>query len=103
VLKQLVYLDLESTPIKRLHASLTNLVNIEILDLMYNNIKKLPYDFHMLAYLKFLDIGGCKDLQYLPCCISKLTSLQYLCMDGCEILWKKPVGNRQKKVFSFMI
>jgi hypothetical protein len=46
-----------------------------------------------LASLNFLGVQNCKDLQYLPSSILKLTSLQYLCMEGCESLWTKPVEN----------
>jgi len=97
-LKQLVYLDLAYTPIKTLPASLTNLVNLEILILSGSGITELPNGLHMLASLKCLKVRNCKDLQYLPCSISKLTSLQYLYTEGCERLWTKPVGNRLKKV-----
>lgn len=97
-LKQLVCMDLSDTPIKALPQSLTNLVNLEILDLTDSSITELPYGLHKLASLKFLDLRLCKDLQYVPSSISKITSLESLLIIGCESLWTKPVGNGRKKV-----
>eukprot|EP00253_Pinus_taeda_P034708 PITA_34708 len=96
-LQQLVYLSLVDMPINKLPASLTNLINLEILVLSRSSITELPCDIYMLRSLRKLDIRGCKDLQYLPQSISRLTSLQRLETYGCPLLWNncKYKGNKK--------
>lgn len=87
-------------PIKILPASLTTLVNLEILDLSFSDITKLPSRLHMLRSLRYLGLSHCKDLKYLPRSILQLTSLQYLYMNECGSLWKNAERCYSKKVAS---
>lgn len=100
LLKHLVSLRLLATPVKRLPASFTNLVNIEILDLSFSLITELPARLHMLKSLRYLGLHQCKDLQSLPYSISRLSSLQCLHMAECSSLWRKTGSNRCRKVAS---
>lgn len=86
-LKQLTCLMLSGMPINLLPASITNLVNLEILDLSRSSITELPAGLHNLKSLRYLGMDKCGHLKYLPCSISRLTSLQRLSMYGCTNLW----------------
>ncbi|KAJ6361162.1 hypothetical protein OIU78_001747 [Salix suchowensis] len=83
--KHLKYLDLSNNEMKALPNSVTNLVNLQVLKLngcIY--LKELPRDINKLINLRHLDVGCfvdydlCRNLEYMPRGIGKLTSLQTL-------------------------
>ncbi|KAJ6745262.1 DISEASE RESISTANCE PROTEIN RP [Salix koriyanagi] len=84
-LKHLKYLDLSNNKMKALPNSVTNLVNLQVLKLNgCGYLKELPRDINKLINLRHLDVGctldddSCESLEYMPCGIGKLTSLQTL-------------------------
>ena len=84
-LKLLKYLDLSNNKMEALSNSITSLVNLQVLKLNgCRKLKELPRDIGKLINLRHLDVGCsddrdlCKDLEYMPCGIGKLTSLQTL-------------------------
>jgi len=96
-LKQLICLALIAMPLKKLPRSVTNLAKLEILDVSFSSITTLHCILHKLTSLRYLDITCCKDMQYIPNSISRLTSLQYLLLYGCTTLWKTDKHKRYRR------
>ncbi|KAM3356711.1 hypothetical protein P3S68_023425 [Capsicum galapagoense] len=78
-LKHLRYLSISSTSIFNLPNSITNLHNLQILNLICCfKLKKLPRDIWRLVSLRCLDFKHCSSLEDMPPGIGQLTPLRTL-------------------------
>ncbi|KAI3445835.1 hypothetical protein Pfo_002500 [Paulownia fortunei] len=83
-------LDLSGCGIKRLNESVSALLCLRYLDLSSNPIQILPHTISNLCNLQTLNLLGCHNLVELPFGIANVTSLRHLNIMGCEALTHMP-------------
>ncbi|XP_068342564.1 disease resistance protein RPV1-like [Pyrus communis] len=90
-LKSLNYLSLSGcTEFKVFPDILENMERLASLDLDSTSIRELPASIERLQGLVSLNLKNCKSLVYLPNSICNLLSLEWLTLNGCSKLSKLP-------------
>ncbi|XP_048428572.1 disease resistance protein RPV1-like isoform X1 [Pyrus x bretschneideri] len=97
-LKSLKYLSLSGcTELKVFPDILENMERLASLDLDSTSIRELPASIERLQGLVSLNMKNCKSLVYLPDSICNLLSLEWLTLNGCSKLSKLPEDLRYLK------
>ncbi|XP_026442948.1 disease resistance protein RGA2-like [Papaver somniferum] len=103
-LKNLRFLDISSSDIKKLPDSVTSLCNLQRLDLSHcKSLTTFPNSVTCLKYLKFL-VMCFTPIEELPGFIINLANLQTLDVNGCEKLKSLPknvAGLSNLRIFEF--
>ncbi|XP_039129009.1 putative disease resistance protein RGA4 [Dioscorea cayenensis subsp. rotundata] len=84
-LKFVRVLDLSSTRIKELPASIEHLHHLRYLDISDNPIRKLPESICMLVNLQTLKLYSCRKLSELPKSITYMNSLRHFLFDRLNL------------------
>lgn len=83
-------LDLSSSGIKKLSASISSFIFLKYLDISNTHVKDLPESVCSLQNLQVMNLSGCYDLNELPRGIARISKLRHLILNGCDRLRKIP-------------
>ncbi|KAJ9186899.1 hypothetical protein P3X46_002419 [Hevea brasiliensis] len=83
-------LDLSSSGIKKLSASISSFIFLRYLDISNTHVKNLPESVCSLQNLQVMNLSGCYDLNELPSGMTRLSKLRHLILNGCDRLSKIP-------------